>query len=115
MGFVEGTSLRFAQAARLLAEATRRFGRAAPAYRSPPRIAGDRSVRRRVDGGATISVRYRGRPWAAVLGDMIEGVVVTNRLRGPEADRLRTTLWSAVEHETDPEDRSSGPRLRAVA
>jgi hypothetical protein len=28
---------------------------------------------------------------------MIEGVVVANRLRPPQADRLRAELWAAVE------------------
>jgi len=47
---------------------------------APPRIEGvERSVRRRPDGGATVAIRLRGRPWAAVLGDMVEGVVVANR------------------------------------
>jgi hypothetical protein len=35
-----------------------------------------------------------------VLADMIEGVVVTNRLRPPAADRLRTELWTALESST---------------
>jgi hypothetical protein len=32
----------------------------------------------------------------AVLGDMIEGVVVSNRLQPPHADRLRNDLWKVV-------------------
>ncbi len=32
-----------------------------------------------------------------MLADMIEGVVITNRLRAPEADRLRNELWREVE------------------
>lgn len=40
-----------------------------------------------------MSVRLRGRPWPAVLADMIEGVVAANRLVAPEADRLRADLW----------------------
>ena len=43
-----------------------------------------------------MSVRVRDRPREAVVGDMIEGVVVANRLGSPEADRLRTDLWSVV-------------------
>ncbi|MFM2184065.1 MAG: hypothetical protein RJB61_2359 [Actinomycetota bacterium] len=31
-----------------------------------------------------------------VVGDMIEGVVVANRLTPPESDRLRTAMWTAV-------------------
>jgi hypothetical protein len=31
-----------------------------------------------------------------VVSDMIEGVVVANRLVPPAADRLRTELWEAI-------------------
>lgn len=44
----------------------------------------------------SVAVAVRGRPWAAVVADMIEGVVVANRLTAPLADRLRTELWAAV-------------------
>ena len=95
---MEATSLRFASAARNLGQVARGRGLAVPGFRSPPRLAGvERSVRRRPDGGATVSIRLRGRPWVAVLGDMIEGVVVTNGLSGMAADRARTALWSAIE------------------
>jgi hypothetical protein len=38
---------------------------------------------------------------------MIEGVVVTNQLRSPEADRVRTDLWAIMD--------SDEPRTRAAA
>jgi hypothetical protein len=41
-------------------------------------------------------VRVKGRPLVAVVADMIEGVVVVNRLVPPVADRLRRELWEAV-------------------
>ena len=94
---MESTSLRFAEAARALGDAARPRGWALPAFRSPPRIPGDRSIRRRSDGGATVAVRYRGRPWPAVLADMIEGVVVANEAAGVVADKVRTELWRTVE------------------
>ena len=56
-----------------------------------------RSLRRRADGTTQVAVVLRGRPWSAVLADMIEGVVVANRLTGNGADHLRTALWVAVE------------------
>lgn len=43
-----------------------------------------------------VAVQVRGRPWGAVVADMIEGVVVANDLRPPQADRLRTDLWKAI-------------------
>lgn len=109
-----GTSLRFAAVARTIGDACRSLGLVVPAYRSPPRIRGDRSIRRRAgDGGATVAVRYRDRPWPAVVADMVEGVVVTNRLEGSEADRVRTALWTALEDAGD--DGDAGRALRAVA
>jgi hypothetical protein len=44
-----------------------------------------------------VAVLVRGRPWVAVLADMIEGVVAANYLTGGPADQLRTALWRATE------------------
>jgi hypothetical protein len=68
-----------------------------PAFRSPPRLAGvHRSLRRRPDGGAVIAVVVRGRPWPAVVADMVDGVIATNQLTGAPADAARSALWAAV-------------------
>lgn len=110
---VEANALRFAQTARQLGRAARRRGLYAPGFRSPPRVAGaNRSIRRQ-PAGATVSVRFRGRPWPAVVADMIEGVVVANRLTGSEADEARTALWRAIEHELMPAP-SPAPRRQSV-
>ncbi|MCU0311345.1 MAG: hypothetical protein MUE36_10425 [Acidimicrobiales bacterium] len=94
------SSVRFAAAARTLGRAARRRGLQVPGFRSPPRLRdADRSLRRSASGSATVSVRLKGRPWAAVLADMIEGVVAANGLVGPTADAARTALWAAVERE----------------
>lgn len=86
----------FAAAARTLTATARRRGLVGPSFRSPPRLVGvDRTIRRRRDA-ATVAVRMRGRPWPAVVADMVEGVVVTNRLGPPESDRVRTELWEAL-------------------
>ena len=91
------TTIDFASAARTLTREARRRGLIAPSYRCPPRLVGlDRSIRRRPDAGAVVAVRVNGRPRAAMLADMIEGVVVTNSLRAPHADRLRSELWEAA-------------------
>ena len=95
---MEATSFRFASAARTLGQAARARGLTVPGFRSPPRLAGaERTLRRRGDGGATVAIRLRGRPWVAVLADMIEGVVVANGLAGADATRARTALWAALE------------------
>ncbi len=89
------TTVDFASAARTLTRAARQAGLVGPSFRCPPRLVGvDRSIRRRPDG-AIVSVRVRGRPWMAVLSDMIEGVVVANGLEPPRSDRLRAELWAA--------------------
>ena len=94
---MESPSLRFATAVRALGAEARRAGLQMPGFRSPPRIPDvARSLRRRADGSATVAVVVRGRPWEAVLADMIEGVVVANGLAGPSADSARSRLWSVM-------------------
>jgi hypothetical protein len=94
---MEATSLRFAHAARVLGDATRARGLRVPVFRSPPRIEGVQRTLRRRGGSATVAVRLRQRPWAAVVADMVEGVVVSNGLAGAEADAVRAALWHVVE------------------
>jgi hypothetical protein len=94
---VRSTSLRFAAVARGLDVVARRHGLRMPSFRSPPRIAGAaRTLRRRADGSAMVSVVIRGRPWPAVLADMVEGVLAANDLTGAPAEQIRAALWDAV-------------------
>ncbi len=94
---MESTSIRFAGAARELSRASRLCGLTAPAFTSPPRLAGySRTIRRRPNG-VTVSIALRDRPWAAVLADMIDGIIVANGVVGLEADRARTALWLSVD------------------
>lgn len=94
---MEASTAEFATTARTLGRELRSRGLIAPGFRCPPRIVGvDRSLRR-WEGGATVSVRVKGRPLMAVVADMIEGAVAANRLTSPRADRLRAELWEAVE------------------
>jgi hypothetical protein len=91
------TSLEFAAVARMLGATARARGLVAPAFRSPPRLRGvERTLQRSRSGWVTVSVRLDGRPFGAVVADMVEGVVVSNRLEGAEATRVRTSLWDAV-------------------
>ena len=110
-------SLRFAAAARALGEAARSLGLVVPGFRSPPRLPEvDRTLRRGGPDGdeVVVAVRLAGRPWVSVLADMVEGVVVANRLRGAAAGAARTRLWSAVEAEAVPDPPStSGSRRRS--
>ena len=95
---MEATSIRFSHAARAMRLVVQQRGLDMPLFRSPPRLQGvQRSLTRRAIGASTVAVRLRQRPWAAVLADMIEGVVVVNALQGSAADELRHALWSALE------------------
>ncbi len=89
--------LQFASAARILASQAHRHGLRPPGFRSPPRIVGvDRSLRR-FNNRVVVSVLLRGRPFVAVISDMIEGVVAANQLTGRDAENARTVLWGSVE------------------
>jgi hypothetical protein len=104
----------FAAAARTLSSEARRHGLVGPSFRCPPRLVGvDRTIRRRPTG-AIVSVRVRGRPWPAVLADMIEGVVVANGLAPPQSDRLRTDLWAACGSVETRPDTTSAPTRRVA-
>ena len=81
-----GTTMMFAAAARFLANEAQRFGLDAPGFRSPPRTLGVQRTLRRTEHGGVV----------AVLADMIEGVIVVNRLVPPDADTIRTALWESL-------------------
>lgn len=88
----------FAECVRTVTTVARRRRLDTPAFRSPPRLAGlDRTLRRRPDGTAVVSVRLADRPFAAVQGDVIEGIVAANGLDGVPADRFRRAAWVALD------------------
>lgn len=96
MDVVQSSSLRFARAVQALGVTARSLGLVAPSFRSPPRLLGvQRSIKRWTDG-AVVAVVVRGRPWAAVQADLVEGVIAANRLTNPESDRAREALWQAI-------------------
>ena len=88
----------FTELARVLAQNVALMGLVVPGFRTPPRTVGvDRTIRRSCDGeGGVVAVRLADRPLAVVIGDMIEGVIVLNRLPFAEADRVRTHLWRTM-------------------
>lgn len=61
-----------------------------------------------------MSVRLRGRPWVAVLSDMIEGVIAANRLVAPQADRLRGDLWLLCGASAEAESDETAPMTRVA-
>jgi hypothetical protein len=94
---VEAGALLFSQVARRLGAAARAAGLVVPAFRCPPRLAGARRTLRRYPGGAVVAVQLKGRAFADVAADMVEGVLVVNRLTGDAAIRMRPLLAEAVE------------------
>lgn len=89
-------AVHFADAARRLGAAARAHGLTVPAFRCPPRAPGVVRSVRRYPGGAVVSVVLRERPFEEVVSDMVEGVLVVNRLAGDDASPVRTTLRAAV-------------------
>jgi hypothetical protein len=94
---VEAGALLFSQAARRLGAAARAAGLVVPAFRCPPRVAGAPRTLRRYPGGAVVAVQVKGRPFGEVAADMVEGVLVVNRLATDAATRMRPVLAEAVE------------------
>lgn len=112
------STARFTEAARVLAHHVAEMGLVVPGFRTPPRMVGvNRTLRRppRTPGeapagatvvtaggamggvvGGVVAVRIADRPFTAVIGDMIEGVIVLNLLSPTEADRARTHLWRVM-------------------
>lgn len=93
----------FTAIARILADQSRRLGIVSPGFRCPPRIVGvDRTLRRFAgdEVAGVVSVAVKGRPLAAVIADMIEGVVVLNGLAAAESAHIRAALWRSLQSTT---------------
>jgi hypothetical protein len=90
-------ALRFADVARRLGAATHEAGLSVPAFRSPPRVPGAERTIRRYPAGAVVSVRMRGRPFADVVTDMVDGVLAANRVAPTDAPRVRARLEAALD------------------
>ena len=93
------STVRFAHAVRTISESARLQGLEVPMFRSPPRRGQAVRTIRRTRRGVTVSVVLADRPWANVLADLVDGVVVANRLDGGQAIRCRTALWAALERD----------------
>lgn len=87
---------RFAALARRLGAATRAAGLTVPAFRTPPRRPGASRTIRRLPGGPVVAVALHGRAFGEVVRDMVDGIIVANRLEGEAASRVRATLLAAV-------------------
>ena len=99
-------SVRFSMFARAITQAGKGIGLDVPGFRSPPHDGHlDRTVRRH-SSGSIVAVRVKDRPFAAVIADLVEGVIVCNRLTQREAGEVRNVLWDAAIQG----DHKSGPK-----
>jgi hypothetical protein len=90
-------TLSFSAAVRAVAGEARQMGLVVPGFRSPPRIPGaDRTIRRST-GEPIVAVRVRGRPFADVVADIVQGVLVANAVPRRSDRRVRRQLLAAVE------------------
>jgi hypothetical protein len=89
-------ALRFADIARRLGAAAHEAGLSVPAFRSPPRVPGAARTIRRYPAGAVVSVQLRGRPFADVVTDMVDGVLAANGVPPADAPRVRARLAAAL-------------------
>ena len=86
-----------------------------PGFRSPPGIDGVHRTLRFRGGVPTVAVALKGRPWSAVVADMIDGVVAANHLQGVKADRARAALWLAVDDSGELTPIEEAPETRRSA
>ncbi|MDP1793300.1 MAG: hypothetical protein Q8K63_04100 [Acidimicrobiales bacterium] len=87
----------FADTVRRLSAAAAAAGMRSPSFVSPPRIASaDRTIRWLAGDRALVAVRRGKRAADAVVHDMIEGVVVANRLSGSEAEDAARKLAACL-------------------
>ena len=87
---------RFWELARAVVGEARRHGLVVPGFRSPPRLPGAVRTVRRSPGAGMVAVAWRGRSPAAVVADLVDGVVLVNGMAGPEAAACRQLLWDGL-------------------
>lgn len=95
-GVAEVSALEFSRLVRALAAPARSLGLEIPGFRSPPRIAATRTIRRFPGGQSMVAVAIRGRERSAVWFDLVEGLIASNRLDSAKAARVRETLMPMV-------------------
>ncbi|MFM7508969.1 MAG: hypothetical protein ACKO5A_05420 [Actinomycetota bacterium] len=102
-------SAEFAAAVRVVLEVARRRRLTVPVFRSPPGLPEvDRSIRRTA-AATVVSIRLGDRPVASIHADVVDGVIVANRLSGRDAAGFRRAAWAALGGSSGP------PVLRPTA
>lgn len=91
------TALEFSYVARSIGNLARRLGYDPPAFQARSGSTVHRTIRRFDDGTATVTVPLSDRPSAAVIDDLIDGVIAAHQLDPINARRLRDALWPAAQ------------------
>ena len=92
----ESISIKFSIAVRTLGRIADQLGYRIPQFRCPPPSAKyQRSVRKTGDENLSISIVIRGRPWLAILADIVEGFVIANIQSGQDSE-IRNILWDCI-------------------
>ena len=87
----------FIEVVRQLKVAAQAAGMKMPAFASPPRVpTAVRTIRWLAPDRAMVAVRRGDRQADAVVSDMIQGVIVANRLSGSEADDAARKLAACL-------------------
>ena len=95
------TAVRFSRMVRALTFEARAVGLRVPGFRSPPRIAANRTIRRFPDGQAVVAIALRGRAEPDVWADLVEGLLAFNGVNLVDAARLRSHLLPLHAGETE--------------
>ncbi|HET9728219.1 MAG TPA: hypothetical protein VFR41_02305 [Acidimicrobiia bacterium] len=94
-------AVRFADVVREVSSVARAANLVVPVFRTPPRYPGAARTIRRLRGGPVVSVCVKGRSASEIVTDLIDGVLVANRLSGASADALRQSLRAALGSPSD--------------
>jgi len=97
IGGMASDTVNFSAAVRAVAQEARSLGLAVPGFRSPPGLAGvDRTIRQS-RGALIVAIRLRGRPFADVVADVVDGILVANGVPRGRDLGIRRQLLAAVE------------------
>jgi len=94
---METDPMMFSALVRVVGQEARAMGLVVPGFRSPPRLAGAVRTIRNGAGAPIIAVRLRGRAFADVAADVVEGVLVANGVPPGTDLRIRRRLLTAIE------------------
>ena len=92
----ESISIQVTKADRTLGRIADQLGYRIPPFRCPPPSAKyQRSVRKTGEENLSISIVIRGRPWLAILADIVEWFVIAKTQSWQDSE-IRNILWNCI-------------------